>query len=90
MKTKLLKMLRAQGRCQISIHSVTKTISWRGELITGMSYGYSNDAYRNLFTLGDTEEEVRDKAMRIYMRQNIEHFREKHKKYSRKYKMAKQ
>ena len=90
MKTKLLKMLRAHGRCQISIHSVTKTIYWREELITGMSYGYSNDAYQGLFTLGDTEEEVRDKAMRIYMRQNIEHFREKYKKYSRKYKMSKQ
>lgn len=90
MKTKLLKMLRAQGRCQISIHSVTTTISWRGELITGMRYGYSNDAYRGLFTLGDTEEEVRDKAMRIYMRENIEHFREKYKKYSRRYKISKQ
>lgn len=55
-----------------------------------MSYGYSNDAYSNLFTLGDTEEDVRDKAMRIYMRQNIEYFREKYKKYSRKYKMLKQ
>lgn len=90
MKTKLLKMLRAQGRCQISIHSVTTTTSWRGEFVTGMSYGYSNDAYRGLFSLGDTEEEVRDKAMRIYMRQNIEYFREKYKKYSRKYKMSKQ
>ena len=90
MKTKLLKMLRAQGRCQISIHSVTTTITWRGEIITGMSYGYRNDAYRDLFTLGDTEEEVRDKAMRIYMRENIEHFREKYKKYSRKYKISKQ
>lgn len=87
MKAKLLKMLRAQGRCQISIHSVTTTTSWRGEFITGMSYGYSNDAYRDLFALGDTKEEVRDKAMRIYMRQNIEHFREKYKRYSRKYKM---
>ena len=86
MKTKLLKKLRAQGRCQISIYSVTTTTSWRGVLVTGMRYGYSNDAYRGLFTLGDTEEEVRDKAMRIYMRQNIEYFREKYKKYSRNYK----
>ena len=90
MKTKLLKKLRAQGRCQISIHSVTTTTTWRGELVTGMSYGYSNNAYRGLFALGDTEEEVRDKAMRIYMRENIEHFREKYKKYSRKYKISKQ
>lgn len=82
-------MLRAQGRCQISIHSVTTTTTWRGVFITGMGYGYSNDAYRNLFTLGDTEEDVRDKAMRIYMRQNIEYFREKYKKYSRKYKISK-
>lgn len=90
MKTRLLKKLRAQGRCQISIHSVTTTMTWRGVVITGMSYGYSDDAYRGLFALGDTGEEVRDKAMRIYMRQNIEYFREKYKKYSRKYKMAKQ
>lgn len=89
MKTKLLKILRAQGRCQISIHSVTTTTTWRGELVSGMSYGYSNDAYRGLFALGNTEEDVRDKAMRIYMRQNIEYFREKYKKYSRKYKMSK-
>lgn len=82
-------MLRAQGRCQISIHSVTTITYWRGELVSGMSYGYSNDAYRGLFALGDTEKEVRDKAMRIYMRQNIEYFREKYKKYSRKYKMSK-
>lgn len=82
-------MLRAQGRCQIAIHSVTTTTTLRGEFITGMSYGYSNDAYRGLFSFGDTEEDVRDKAMRIYMHQNIEHFREKYKKYSRKYKMAK-
>lgn len=86
MKTKLLKMLRAQGRCQISIHSVTTTTTWRGEFITGMSYGYSNDAYANLFTIGDTEGDVRDKAMRIYLHQNIEYFRKKYKKYSRKYK----
>lgn len=89
MKTKLLKKLRAQGRCQITIYSVTTTTTWRGEFITGMSYGYSDDAYRGLFSLGDTEEDVRDKAMRIYMRQNIEYFREKYKKYSRKYKMSK-
>ena len=84
MKTKLLKMLRAQGRCQISIYSVTTTTTWRGEFTTGMRYGYSNDAYQHLFTIGDTEEDVRDKAMRIYMSQNIEHFREKYKKYSRR------
>ena len=56
MKTKLLKKLRAIGREQITIYSVTTTTSLRGEYITGMSYGYNDDAYKGLFTFGDTEE----------------------------------
>ena len=87
MKTKLLKKLRCIGRCQVSIYSVTTTTTWRGEFITGMSYGYNNDAYKGLFTLGDSEDEVRDKAMKIYFKNNMDWIREKYKKYSRKYKM---
>ena len=86
MKTKLLKKLRNIGRNQITIYSVTTTSNWRGEFITGMRYGYNNDAYSNLFSLGDTEEGVRDKAMKIYFRENMDIIREKYKRYSRKYK----
>lgn len=40
---------------------------------------------------GDSRYDVlQNDLWRIYMRQNIEYFREKYKKYSRKYKMSKQ
>lgn len=87
MKTKLLKKLRAIGREQITIYSVTTTTSLRGEFVTGMSYGYNDDAYKGLFDIGDSEDEVRNKAMRIYFRENMEYIRHKYRKYSRKYKL---
>ena len=86
MKVKLLKKLRDIGRSQVNIYSVTRTTTWRGECITGMSYGYNNDAYKGLFDFGDTEDKVRDKAMKIYFRENMEYIRNKYRKYSRKYK----
>ena len=63
MKSKLLKKLRRRGRNQITIHSITKTDG----CITGMSYGFDEDEYRGLFDFGDTEEEVKNKAARIYI-----------------------
>ena len=87
MKTKLLKKLRTIGRNQINVYSVTRTTSWRGEFITGMRYGYHDDAYSGLFSFGNTEEDVRNKAMKIYFDNNMEWIREKYKKYSRKYKI---
>lgn len=87
MKTKLLKKLREVGRSQINIYSVTRTTTWRGEYITGMSYGYNDDAYKGLFTFGDTEDEVRNRAMKIYFENNMEYIRHKYRKYSRKYKL---
>ena len=87
MKIKLLKKLRAIGREQIEIYSVTKTTTWRGEYITGMSYGYSDSVYKGLFDFGDSEDDVRDKAMRIYFRKNMDYIRQKYRKYSRKYKL---
>ena len=89
MKTKLLKKLRTIGRDQITVHSVTRTTTWRGEYVSGMSYGYNDDAYKGLFTFGDSEEDVRNKAMKIYFERNMEWIRSKYKKYSRKYKKAK-
>lgn len=87
MKTKLLKKLRTEGRSQINIYSVTRTTTWRGECVTGMSYGYSDHAYKGLFDFGDSEDDVRDKAMRIYFEKNMEYIRYKYRKYSRKYKL---
>lgn len=73
MKTKLLKRLRKQGRNMVNIYSVTIC---RG-LVTGMSYGYSSPEYSDLFFLGDTEDDVRDKAMRIYITNYIERKRKR-------------
>jgi hypothetical protein len=73
MKTKLLKRLRKQGRNMVNIYSVT---TCRG-LVTGMSYGYSSPEYSDLFFLGDTEDDVRDKAMRIYITNYIERKRKR-------------
>lgn len=87
MKSKLLKKLRAEGRCQINIYSVTRTTTWRGEYVTGMSYGYDDSDYKGLFDFGDSEDDVRDKAMKIYFRKNMEYIRHKYRKYSRKYKL---
>lgn len=84
MKAKLLKKLREIGRSQITIQSVTTTTTWSKEFVTGMSYSYNNDDYRGLFYFGDTADEVRDKAMKIYFQKNMDGIREKYKKYSRR------
>lgn len=85
MKAKLLKKLRKEGRCQITILSVTTTTTtWHGEDVTGMSYSYNDDDYRGLFCIGDTADEVREKAMKIYFQKNMDSIREKYKKYSRR------
>lgn len=73
MKTKLLKWLRRRGKNMVNIYSVT---TCRG-VVTGMSYGYSSPEYSDLFFLGDTEEDVRDKAMRIYITNYIERKRKR-------------
>lgn len=57
----------------VNIYSVT---TCRG-LVTGMSYGYSSPEYSDLFFLGDTEDDVRDKAMRIYITNYIERKRKR-------------
>lgn len=84
MKAKLLKKLRTEGRCQITILSVTTTMTWSGEIVSGMSYSYNDDDYMGLFCIGDTADEVRDKAMKIYFQKNMDSIREKYKKYSRR------
>lgn len=76
MKTKLLKKLRREGWNIITVYSITM----RGGVVTGMSYGYSSDDYRHLFSFGDTEEEVRRKAARIYMEKEVARRRNKKRK----------
>ncbi len=79
MKSKLLLKLRNIGRDQVSVYSVTSGSE------VGMSYGYSNGAYADIYDYGDTEEDVKDKAASIYLNLNIDNIRKRYKKYSRKY-----
>lgn len=76
MKTKLLRKLRREGRNEIHIYSITTTEG----VVTGMRYGYSSSDYSHLFCFGDTEDDVRDKAMRIYIEKEIERRRKKQKR----------
>ena len=83
MKVKLLKKLRKEGRDEIVIYSTIESSNH----IVGMSMGYNNHSdnrYDNLFKFGDTPQIVKEKAMNIYMSKNINLFRKKYKKYSRK------
>lgn len=79
MKAKLLRKLRDIGEKQINIFSVTTT----NGLITGLSYGHNEDLYKDLFDLGDSELDVKNKAANIYINSNINRIRNKYKKYSR-------
>lgn len=88
MKTKLLKKIRNKGRSIITIYSTTTETSWRGSFCTGMSYGYTGDEYKGLFSFGDTENEVKEKAMNVFLQMEIENIRKRYKKYCRKYKLG--
>lgn len=88
MKTKLLKKIRRKGRNTIEVLSITTTSSaFLGKMITGMSYSYMGAEYRNLFSLGDTEDEVREKACNIWIEHNIDRLRKKYRKYARRYRL---
>jgi hypothetical protein len=63
MKCRLLKKLRRRGRNQINVYSITRSDG----VITGMSYGFDEDEYGGLFDFGDTIDDVKNKAARIYM-----------------------
>ena len=82
MKVKLLKILRKIGRNKIIIYSFTTT----NGTVTGMKIGYDEDEYRGLFSLGDTEQDVKEKACKIYLENNINLIRKKYAKYSKKFK----
>jgi hypothetical protein len=82
MKIKLLKRLRDTGRASIIIYSVTRT----NDIVTGMQYGCDDEGYSNIFSIGDTEEDMKDKACKVWLSKNIEWVRKKYKKYSLKVK----
>lgn len=84
MKVKLLKRLRQIGRSKVNIYSVTTT----NGIVTGMKIGYDEDEYRGLFSFGDTEAVVKEKACQIYLQTNIESIRKKYVKYSKKFKTS--
>lgn len=70
----------------VNIISVTRT---RGRYsdsyyTTGMRYGFNDKEYSGLFKLGNTESDVKEKAARIYLSNNIDSIRKKYSKYSRK------
>ena len=84
MKVKLLKILRKIGRNKIIIYSFTTT----NGTVTGMKIGYDEDEYRGLFSLGDTEQDVKEKACKIYLENNINLIRKKYANYSKKFKTS--
>ena len=86
MKVKLLKKLRAEAHSRVTIYSVTREESWRGEFVTGMSIGYSKPQYEHIFSFGMTEEDVKKKAEKIFFETEMGWVRKKYKKYTRRYK----
>lgn len=80
MKTRLLKRLRKIGRDKINIISITTSDG----IVTGMKVSFYEDSYRGLFSFGDTEEEVKEKACNIFLKNNIELIRKRYGSYSRK------
>ena len=83
MKTRLLIKLRERGRNAINIYSVTKSY----DTITGMTIGYDYNEYSGIFQYGMTEQEVRDRACKIWFKLNINYIRKRYEKYTRKYKL---
>jgi len=81
MKVKLLKRLRDIGRGMVNVHSITK----ENGISIGMKYGFDYDEYKGLFKLGDTEDDIKEKAARVYINSNIneickKYFNEKQKR----------
>ena len=91
MKVKLLKKLREEGRNKVHILSTTaEKRSFSDEWINvGMRYSFDEPEYSDLFFIGDTEEDVKDRAMRIFFKTNMASIRGAYKKYTRKYKSNK-
>ena len=85
-ESKTTHKTKREGRNKITILSTTRTTNYRGSFITGMKYSYTGEEYADLFNFDETEDEVREKAMNIFLNKNIDEIRHRYKKYSRKFK----
>lgn len=63
MRARLLRKIRRQAHRELTISSITR--NGQG-IITGMSYRYDDPIYRNVFSFGNTEQEVITKVEHIY------------------------
>ena len=76
MKTKLLRRLRREGRCQINIYSVRKDMDGT---VVGIRYGYNSDEYAHLWHFAMTSDELKSEAMKIYILRRIAELKGKRK-----------
>ena len=86
MKTKLLRKIRKIGSSQIEVYS----ISYEDGVSVGMSVGMNNPIYSDLFRIGDTEEDIKKKSIKIYWREHKYQIKKEYYKYSRKNKQLNQ
>lgn len=68
MKTKLLRRLRREGRCQIRVYSVRKDMDGT---VVGIRYGYNSDEYAHLWHFAMTSDELKSEAMKIYILRRV-------------------
>lgn len=80
MKARLLKKIRKEARNKINIYGVHKSDG----KITGMTIGYSDEDYSEIFTYGDTIDNVNIRAAQIYYTNNRKWIMTEFFKYSRK------
>ena len=74
MKTKLLRRLRREGRCQIRVYSVRKDMDGT---VVGIRYGYNSDEYAHLWHFAMTSDELKSEAMKIYILRRIAELKRK-------------
>ena len=86
MKIKLLRKIRNIGSSQIEVYS----ISYEDGISVGMSVGMNNPIYSGLFMIGDTEQDVKNKAIKIYYKEHEYQIKKEYYKYSRKNKQLNQ
>lgn len=72
MKTKLLRRLRREGRCQIRVYSVRKDMDGT---VVGIRYGYNSDEYAHLWHFAMTSDELKSEAMKIYILRRVAELR---------------
>lgn len=76
MKTELLRKIRRRANNEVYISSITRS----GSIVTGMTYRYNEDCYNEVFSYGDSENDVMRKVQHIYFENNRERYYKKYKK----------